>query len=220
MDNNEPAIPTMTTTQVDLAKNPQKNSEVIYSEDIMQDWHRLFSLELSDGGLFGEQHYKFSSALTLCSSSDSLLHWSRQHVCLTLTGHPQIQTLCKEPSLQACMRVCLSARLLKQNANTVERCSERHRQKKKKKPPESRRTGVVWDYLLQREGGERETDCAIVKLCRRVGLGRNAVLTRQNRFCLLQQSESDTKLYISSTQSANVFNTLQSHINVLLIRHV
>lgn len=74
MDNNEPAIPTMTTTQVDLAKNPQKNSEVIYSEDIMQDWHRLFSLELSDGGLFGEQHYKFSSALTLCSSSDSLLH--------------------------------------------------------------------------------------------------------------------------------------------------
>lgn len=58
-----------------------------------------------DGGLFGEQHYKFSSALTLCSSSDSLLHGSRQHVCLTLTGHPQIQTLCKEPPLCVCASV-------------------------------------------------------------------------------------------------------------------
>lgn len=178
MDNNEPAIPTMTTTQVDLAKNPQKNSEVIYSEDIMQDWHRLFSLELSDGGLFGEQHYKFSSALTLCSSSDSLLHWSRQHVCLTLTGHPQIQTLCKEPPLRVCVcarvRVCLSVRLLKQNANTAERCSERYRRKKKKN---LRRVGgrELCESVCCSVKEGREADYVIAKLCRRVELSRNAV---------------------------------------------
>ncbi len=171
-------------------------------------WHRLFSPELFDGGLFGEQHYKFSSALTLCSSSDSLLHWSRQHVCLTLTGHPQIQTLCKEPPLRACVRVCECvclwgcwSRMLIQWKGAVRDTGGR------KKSPESRRTGVVRVCLLQREGGERN------------GL-RNSEVVQESwaepQCCV---DETERVLFTSAervrpktsnivhTQSANVINT-------------
>ncbi len=171
-------------------------------------WHRLFSPELFDGGLFGEQHYKFSSALTLCSSSDSLLHWSRQHVCLTLTGHPQIQTLCKEPPLRACMCVCECvclwgcwSRMLIQWKGAVRDTGGR------KKSPESRRTGVVRVCPLQREGGERS------------GLRNSEVVqeswaepqccvdeTERVRFTSAERVRPKTS-NIVHTQSANVINT-------------
>lgn len=139
--------------------NPGTNTEVIYSEDIMQDCicgTDRFQQSFFDGGLFGKRHYTFSSALTLSSSSDSLLHGSRhrQHVCLTLTGHPQIQTLCKEPPLRVCECVCLWgcwSRMLIQRKGAVRDAGWR----RKKTSPESRRTRVVRVCLLQREGRER-----------------------------------------------------------------
>lgn len=67
----------------------------------------------------------------------------------------------------------------------------------------------------------RETDYVIVKLCRRVGLSRNAVQPRQNGFCSLKQSESEAKLHLKfNTISLSIrydwfrFNTLKSRINV------
>lgn len=205
-----------------LQKNTEKNPEVIYSEDIIQDcicgtdcFHRSFLMEgYLESSIINSPLLWISTAPLTHSSTeaDSTSAWLSR-------GTPRFRHYVRSPRCKrACACVCLRgcwSRMLIQWKGAV-----RDTGRRKKKPPESRRTGVVWDYLLQREGGEREIDCAIAKLCRRVGLGRNAVLTRQNRFCLLQQSESDTKLYISSTQSANVFNTLQSHINVLLIRHV
>ncbi len=117
-------------------------------------WHRLFHWSfLMEGYL--ESSIINSPLLWLCSSSDSLLHWSRQHVCLTLTGHPQIQTLCKEPPLRSVrVRVCLSvscwSRMLIQQRGAVRDTGGRE-----KKSPESRRTGVVRFCLLQCEGEER-----------------------------------------------------------------
>lgn len=70
-------------------------------------------------------------------------------------GTPRFRHYVRSP-LCACVRVCLSVRLLKQNANTAKRCSAWCRLKrKKKKSLESRRTRVVRVCLLQREGRER-----------------------------------------------------------------
>lgn len=70
-------------------------------------------------------------------------------------GTPRFRHYVRSP-LCACVRVCLSVRLLKQNANTAERCSAWCRLKKKKK--NLRRVGgrgVVRVCLLQRERRER-----------------------------------------------------------------
>ncbi len=171
-------------------------------------WHRLFSPELFDGGLFGEQHYKFSSAMTLCSSSDSLLHWSRQHVCLTLTGHPQIQTLCKEPPLRACVRVCECVCLWG--------CWSRMLIQWK---------GAVWDTggrkNLRRVGGRElcESVCCSVKEGERSGLRNSEVVqeswaepqccvdeTERVLFTSVERVRPKTS-NIVHTQSANVINT-------------
>ncbi len=143
--------------QLKISQRKTQRSSTVRISCRTSSMAQTVSLELFDGGLFGEQHYKFSSALTLCSSSDSLLHWSRQHVCLTLTGHPQIQTLCKEPPLRVCVRVCECvclrgcwSRMLIQQKGAVRDTGGRE-----KKSPESRRTGVVRFCLLQCEGEER-----------------------------------------------------------------
>lgn len=138
-------------------KIQRKNPEVIYSEKIMQDcicgtdcFHQSFLMEgyLESSIIYSPLLWLSAAPLTHSSTeADSTSAWLSR-------GTPRFRHYVRSP-LCARVRVCLSARLPKQNANTAERCSERYRQKGKKRSPESRRTGVARVCLLQREGGER-----------------------------------------------------------------